>query len=155
MKKILFAGVFCCAVQPAVAEVSATLEYDFPMGITLELGKYTGSNYFYGSASHSNLYVTQLNRYELGWYTPISENKRHNVGLSAGMLQAKDLNDFLFFKELKSDKKEKAQASVVSAKYAYYLNGISNSGLKFEAELILGNFKEVGGSVGVGYKFNF
>lgn len=149
MKKIIASLLVCLGSQSAMAQVSATLEYDFPMGATLELGKNMENSYIYGSASYSELIFLSMNRYELGFYLPTNETKTHNFGLSAGMLSVDGDDDSSLFEGLDDE------ASVISGKYGYYPQGIDNSSWKIEAEVIMGDFDGVAGSLGVGYKFNF
>lgn len=149
MKKVLALFVLMVCSQLVYAQGSATLEYDFLFGPTLELGVNNNDNYFYGSYGANSIGNINLDRYEIGWTTPTSANKRHNFGVSVGMLSLEGDDDFWLFKDLYGD------FSAVSGKYSYYINGSDSSGFKLESEIIILDFDNVGITISAGYKFNF
>ena len=133
----------------AHAQPSITLELDFLLGPKLELGLNHNDNYWFAAYSKGGIGIADVDYYQIGWSTPVSIDKRHNFGVSAGVMSLETDEDLWLLRDLSGD------FSVVSGTYSYYFSGSDKSGFKLQSELMVLDFDNIGVVFGVGYKFHF
>ncbi len=131
----------------AYSQLSITTQLDARTIVSLELDyMQENKNHIYGSFGRIDIGIVDLQNIELGWYKPISENNKHNLGASVNNLK---LNKFLGYSFSHG-------IWGVSTKYSFHFNGSDKSGFKVD---LGGMFFEGANKVipfyNLGYKFNF
>jgi len=144
MKKTVSIIGLLALSSTAHAQPSVSIDFTLPPGVAFELGYLNHDHYFFGEYRSATLVFHDIQKTELGWLTSIGKEKKHHVGVSAGVFKEEST---LFIEE-------KTTFLSLSAKHAYHFKGKDMSGSKIESEISWGDSEDVRFFFSLGYQFN-
>lgn len=149
MKRSLLLTLALALPHPALADVSAAIGYDIPLGVTLQAGYTRASGtHFYGAYSRSNLILFQLTSYEIGLSFAASENGRHRIGVGIGQVEVTRLDEGWVFSST-------GEMSMLRTGYTFHPRGLRARGFELGGGLLLIDGRRLGIDMNLGYRFNW